>query len=420
MNRWYKLDNAAKIFPSVTSAKRSNVFRLSAVLKEKVDPALLEEALNLTITRFPSLKVKLKRGLFWYYLEENEAKASVRPDSPYICQRFKRRENNAFLFRVTYYLSKINLEVFHSLTDGTGALEFLKTITYNYLLLTGKEIDSENLILTSDFENVYEEYQDSFVQNYDASLKNNQRDPKALQFRGSLYANYYISIITGELDVLKLKEVARQYGATITEFLTSCLIFSAKSLTSLIKREDKPFQVLVPVNLRKHFPSKTLRNFSLFISPGTKLRADLTFEEIITEVKLAFESELQKEKLQQRIVANVTIEKNFFLRIVPLVIKEFVLRIGYSAWGDKLNSMSFSNVGQVKLPKDMEAYVQKFIFSNSASKTSPINLGAISYQDKLQVSFASSIHERDLQREFFRLLSSHGLEIIIETNELEV
>jgi hypothetical protein len=137
-------------------------------------------------------------------------------------------------------------------------------------------------------------------------------------------------------------------------------------------------------------------------------------------VKTVFENELKKEKLHERIVANVTIEKNIFLRVVPLVLKEIVLKIGYLAWGDKLNSMAFSNIGLVKLPKEMEPYVRKFIFSNSATGTSPGNLGAISYQDKIQLTFAGAIHERDLQREFFRILGKFGLEIIIETNELEV
>ena len=420
MNNWYKLDNAAKIFPSVTSDKRTNVFRLSVVLTEEVEPKLLEEALNITIIRFPPMKVKMKRGLFWYYLEENFAKAKVYPESPHICQRLKRKENNGYLFKVSYHSTRINLEVFHSLTDGSGALEFLKAVVYNYLILTGKKIDSENLVLTSDIENVYEEYQDSFVKNYKPSLKNNKRDPKAMQFRGSFYDDLYLSIVTGEVSVKALKEVAHKFSATITEFLTACLICSAKDLNHLFRSKDKPLQIFIPVNLRKYFPSRTLRNFSLFISAGMKLKEDLEFEAVLEVVKAVFQSELQKEKLQERIVANVMIEKNFFLRIVPLGIKELVLKIGYSAWGDKLNTMTFSNIGVVKIPKGMEPYVRKFIFTNGASKTSPINIGGISYRDRMQITFVGAIRERDLQREFFRMLANFGIEVIVETNELEV
>jgi NRPS condensation-like uncharacterized protein len=419
MNYWYKLDNAAKIFPSVTTDKRTNVFRLSAVITEDVDPQILEEALNNTINRFPSLKVKLKKGFFWYYLESNNARALIYPESSHICQRIKRKENNGYLFRVSYYASRINLEVFHSLTDGTGAMELLKALVYNYLLLTGKKIDSENLILT-DVEKVYEEFQDSFVKNYDSSLKNNKRDRKALQFRGTYYEDHYLSIVNGSVDVAALKQVAKRYEATITEFLTACYIYAAKDLLHFFKKTDRPFQIFIPVNLRRFFPSKTLRNFSLFIAAGSELRKDLTFDEVIAGVKQEFEQELVKEKLHERIVANVTIEKNIFLRIVPLMLKEFVMRIGYSAWGDSLNSAAFSNLGPVNIPKGMEPYVKKFIFMNGASYTCPVNLGAVSYRGTMELTFLSTIKERDLQKEFFRLLTGFGLEITIETNELEV
>jgi NRPS condensation-like uncharacterized protein len=419
MNYWYKLDNAAKIFPSVTTDKRTNVFRLSAIITEEVDPKILEEALNTTIDRFPSLKVRLKRGLFWYYLEGNDAKAIVYPESSHICQRLRRKANNGYLFRVSYFASRINLEVFHSLTDGTGALEMLKALVYNYLLLTGKKINSENLILT-DVEKVYEEYQDSFVKNYDSSLRNNKRDRKALQFRGTYYEDHYLSLVTGSVDVSALKEVAKRYQATITEFLTACLIYTGKDLMHFFKKTDRPLQIFVPVNLRRFFPSKTLRNFSLFIATGSVLKKDLNFDEVVATVKQDFEQELVKEKLHERIVANVTIEKNIILRIAPLALKELCMRIGYTAWGDSLNTATFSNLGQVTIPKEMEAYVRKFIFTNGASHTCPVNLGAISYGGKMELTFASTIKERDYQKEFFRFLAGFGLEITLETNELEV
>lgn len=420
MNKWYRLDNAAKIFPSVTSDKRTNVFRLSVVLTEEVNPDILKEALNITITRFPSLKVRLKRGLFWYYLEENNAEAIVYPESSHICQRLRRKDNNGYLFKVSYYSSRINLEVFHSLTDGTGALEFLKAIAFNYLLLSGKKVEDENLILTSAIESVYEEAQDSFVKNYKASLKNSKRDPKALQFRGNYYDDLYISLITGEVSVAKLKEVAHRYSATITEFLTACLLLSAVSQNHLFRGKGKPIQIFVPVNLRKNFPSRTLRNFSLYISAGLMPGEEASFEDVLEQVKKVFKEELTKEKLQERIVQNVTIEKNFLLRIVPLIVKEIVMKIGYNAWGDKRNTMTFSNIGVVKIPKSMEPYVRKFIFTNGASRTSPVNIGGISFQDKMQITFAGAIRERDIQKEFFRMLSKFGLEVVIETNELEV
>jgi NRPS condensation-like uncharacterized protein len=420
MNKWYKLDNAAKIFPPVTNKSRTNVFRLAAVLKEVVDPATLEEAVNITIRRFPSIKVKMKRGIFWYYLEENNANSKVYPEAPYICGILPRKAHNGYLFKFSYFNKRISLEIFHSLTDGSGALEVLKSVVYHYLILKGNIINTENLVLTDEIENVFEEHQDSFLKNYDSRLKNNYRDIKAMKIKGSLYEDSYRSLIIGMIDVKKIKEVARKYGATITEFLTAASIYAASKVPQLLAKRNRPFQVFIPVNLRNYFPSKTLRNFSLFIASGSYLNDELTFTDYLEIVKADFFKELTKKKMQERIVANVTIEKNLLLRLVPLFIKEFVLRVGFNAWGDALNTITISNLGKVVLPRDMVKHVDRITFTNGASETSPINIAAISYNDLLEVSFSSTIKERDFQREFFKILTDMDIDVQIETNQLEV
>lgn len=419
MTKWYKLDNAAKVFPSVSNKRRTNVFRLSFVLKENVDSDLLNEALEITLPRFMPLKVKLKRGLFWYYLEENKEKLTVFEENPFICERFKRKENNGYLFKVSYYKKRITIEVFHSLTDGSGALELLKAIVYNYLILKGHNIPSDNIILT-EIESTYEEFQDSFVKNYDKRLRLGSRGPKALQIKGNLYDRNWISLIVGNVYVDNIKEVAAKYQTTITQFLCACLIDTALKTPQLFEKKKKPFQMFVPVNLRKTFPSKTLRNFSLIISTGTNLNRQLSFEEICTIVKNDFEFGLQKDRLQAQIVANVMIEKNIIMRLVPLFIKEIVMKIGYNAWGESNNTMAISNIGKVDLPEAMQEYVDEVIFANGASENSPLNVGVISHGNKMNITFTSKIIERDFQREFFRLLSSLGISVVIETNELEV
>ena len=67
--RWMRLDNAAKIYPAARRNNWSNVFRLSFTLKEEVDPEVLQQALEVTVKRFPSIAARLRRGLFWYYLD---------------------------------------------------------------------------------------------------------------------------------------------------------------------------------------------------------------------------------------------------------------------------------------------------------------------------------------------------------------
>lgn len=419
MSRWFKLDNAAKVFPSVSNKRRPNVFRIAFELTEEVDPVILQDALNKTIDRFNSLKVKLKRGVFWYYLDPNNEKMDVFEEDPYMCRRITRKENRGYLFRVLYFKNRITVEIFHSLTDGTGGTELLKAICYNYLVLKGYELDSENLILT-DVESTYEEFQDSYLKNYDSRIKSAPRDVKALKLKGTLYDDSWLSLIVGSADLSKTKEVAKSFNATITEFLCACLIKTAMRTPYMFDTNKKPFQMLIPVNLRKVFPSKTLRNFSLVISSGCLIEKELDFQDILKIVKSDFEYGLRKEYLHAQIVANVVLEKNIFMRITPLFLKSFAMKIGYRAWGDSINSLTISNLGKVDLPKSMEDYVEKVVFSNGASSTIPVNCGVVSHKNKLVISFSSAIIERDFQREFFRLLSSYGIDIIIESNELEV
>jgi len=419
MRNWYKLDNAAKIFPSVSNKRRTNVFRLSFTLKEDINPEILQEALEVTINRFLPMKVKLKKGIFWYYFDLNREKPFIVEESPYLLQRFNRRGNNGYLFKIMYYQKRISLEIFHSLTDGTGALEFLKAVVFNYLLLKGYNLDSENLILT-DVENVHEELQDSFVKNYDKRIKLIPREEKALQIKGNLYEEHWLSLIIGTIDVDQIKKVAHEYGATITEFISACLIYAASKSLFLFEKKKKPFQIFVPVNLRRFFPSKTLRNFSLYIKTGAEIDSNIIFDDIISFVKEDFRTELVKDRMHARIVGNVTIERNIFMRLVPLFIKEIALKIGYKAWGDSANSMTFSNLGKVQIPSSMHPYIETVIFTNGASFTSGINCGSISFGNKLTISFTSSIVERDLQKEFYRLLAEFGIQVTIVTNHLEV
>lgn len=419
MRKWYRLDNAGKIFPSVSNARRSNLFRLTITLTEEINPVVLQEALNVTIKRFATFNVKLKRGFFWYYLEENKENPVIEAEDPFIMEPMTARESKGFLFRVSYYHKRIALEIFHALSDGYGGMQFLKSITYNYLLLLGKDIDSENMIL-ADIECIKEEDQDSFVKNYDNSIKIDRKEQKARHFKGTFYENNWVSLVSGKVKETELKKLCNQYDCSHTQLIVACLIASAYRCSNILDKTKHPFQVFVPVNLRRFFPSITLRNFSLYVRTKFHLDTEIPFPEIITKVKEDLLEELQKDKLHARIVANVKWEKYFFMRIVPLFMKQIGFKIGYNVFGENANSFSLSNLGKIDIPTSMKKYITDVDFSNGAGYTSPLNMGVIGYNGYITMVFTSKIIERDLQREFFRLLASLGLNVTLETNELEV
>ena len=158
---WYRLDNAAIIYPSIQSARITTMFRFAATLTEAVDPAALQNALVRIIDRFPYYRVRLSRGLFWYYLEHNPNIPRVEKDVKYPCGRLSTIANRGFLFRVRYYHRRIAVEFCHVLTDGTGAVTFLKALVYEYLKETGKNPGEPGGIFTVDEEPDSGEFEDA-------------------------------------------------------------------------------------------------------------------------------------------------------------------------------------------------------------------------------------------------------------------
>ena len=134
-SNWRKLDNAALAFPLVSGKNDTRVFRFYCELKEEVNPKALQEALNQTIETLPTFLMVLRKGLFWHYLEPCNLQPIVKEEYKEPCSRLYIRDKKTLLFEVTYYKKRINFEVFHVLTDGTGATEFLKELVSNYLYL---------------------------------------------------------------------------------------------------------------------------------------------------------------------------------------------------------------------------------------------------------------------------------------------
>lgn len=180
---WRKLDNSAKIFPISTGKKYSTVFRLSAVLKEEVEPKILEEAVQQTLEKYKFFKVRMKPGFFWYYLEDNAKNPKVEEEQDYPCKYIDGRHNNNYLFKVTYFKNKINIDIFHSLTDGNSGTTFFKEIIYTYLERMHPEMldEEERRVRKIEYDMNAE---DSYMKNYDKKAKSNASGKRAYVLKG--------------------------------------------------------------------------------------------------------------------------------------------------------------------------------------------------------------------------------------------
>lgn len=421
-NNWYKLDNAAKLYPAIISKIDSGVFRISANLKDVVTPDILSQAVNDLKNRFPSIYVKLKPGFFWYYFENNEKMPIIKEETPYINELIDLSKNNNYRFTVFYYNKRISLECFHSLCDGKGAIEFLKAIVYRYLELLGKKISDEGKVLTVNQIAKKEEIEDSFDKNYTKEVTKYRRVNKAYHIRDIHFLHYYdTGIINGKIKVEELLALARKNKATITEYLSALLtysIYQAYKTDKILKK--KPINISIPVNLRNFFSSKTLRNFSLFFYTSVSFsEKSLKFNDILKIIKKEFNKEIDKDKLQSNLNSNVAVEKNFFMKVVPLFLKNIALRMASDILGNSLNTMTLSNLGNIDIPESMKLYIKDFDFTLAGGYLQPNHLAVISCNGIITLSFSRTICDTCIEKIFFKFLSKKGINIEIESNMQE-
>lgn len=419
--RWMRLDNAGKIYPASKKRRWINKFRLSADLIEPVDVNVLNTAIQSTVKRFPSISVRLKRGVFWYYLEEVGAPPSAYPDfsCPLVSMSFPDIKKCAF--RVLYYENRIAVELFHALTDGNGGLIFLKTLVAEYLSLKyGIDIPKEKGVLDSSEDPSESELEDSFLKNA-GPVSGSRRESDAYHLTGSPEPDGFINITTGVIDTVELLKFSKFYGVSLTVFLVSVLIFAVSKIQNRKipeRRKHRPVKILVPVNLRKMFNSTSLRNFVLYVTPGIDTRmGDYTFEEILKIVYHQMGMELTDKQMLTRITANVKAEKYFILKIMPLFLKNAAMKIGYSLYGEKKSCLSFSNLGVINVPDIMYEYIDRFDFILGPQSTSPSNCGLLSFKDKTYISFTRNIKEPELERNFFTALRNFGIPVKIQSNQ---
>ena len=416
---WYKLDLSAIVYPTLQRKDFSSVYRLSVLLKEEVNPELLQKALDMTLLRFPTYKVAIRKGVFWRYLEPNNRPGPfVTPDIKNPCMPMPFKANNRYLLRVYYYGRRISLEAHHCLGDGTGGMCVLQTLTAVYLELLGHSITPSGFVLDIHSVPDPEELEDAYMRYANARVKPPRPGEKTYRVRGTKEPFYTLNIIDGIMSVKEVMAVAKKYHATLTEYLNAVLLYAL-----LKKQEDdvplhlRPVKIAMPVNLRRFFPSKTLRNFITMVYPSIDPRlGDYTFEEIVTQVHHYMKYYINEKFLRGDITTNAATQRNPVIRVVPLFIKDFVVRTFYTKVQDKNSSAGLTNMGALRVPEDMKPYIERFDIYMGQPFSSRTNCAIISFEDILTVNFASSIAEADVERNFFRKLVEDGIHVTIESN----
>lgn len=391
---WYTLENTAKLMPSMTNNLNTNVFRLACTLKEEVDANILQEALDEALIEFPIFLYTMKDGLFWHYLEKSNIKPKIELETTHPCASMK----SELLFRLSYFHKRINLEVYHVLSDGNGSMEFLKYIVSLYIEKKYGISSSETLISSSDFEKFADDFKKFDKSSYKIKL---QSLPKAYKLKFQFKNNTIPDFIEVHTDVSSVKREAKKYGVTITIYLTALLIESIIE-NARVKDLKRPIGIAIPVDLRNTFPSKTSRNFFYTLTVQYKYKEGENLEDIINCVKDQFTKIFSKENLQDVLNSFMVIQKIFIVRVIPNFLKDFIL--GYIAKMSKsVQTTVLSNLGQIKMPQEYEPFIESF---TTLMNTDDIQLTMCSFKDEMSLSFSSHIISKEIERSFIKKLQN--------------
>ncbi len=417
--KWMPLDNAAKIYPAARRKKWSNVYRLSMTLTEPVDEKVLQSALDVTVRRFPSLAVRLRRGVFWYYLQQIPGAPELSPEYSCPLVWMDKKELRRCAFRVITCGNRIAVELFHSLTDGNGGLAFLKTLVAEYLEQKYKiTVPAEAGVLDRREDVKAEELEDSFLK-YAGPIQASRRERTAWHLSGTREENGFLHVTCFRVPVEAALSKAHEHGVSLTALLTAAMMDALQQWQKELypRHKRKPVKVLIPVNLRKLFPSSTMRNFAMYTTPEILPRlGEYSFEEICRVVTAKMAEEITPKQMSMKIATNVNSEKLMAVRVLPLFIKNAVMKAVFDATGETKSCLSLSNLGQVRLPEVMLPYVERVDFILGVQAASPYNCGAVSFKDYLYLNFIRNTKEAALERHFYEVLHQLGLPVQVQTN----
>lgn len=413
--KWYKLDNAALMYPLVARGESISIFRVSALLRDPIDPVELQYAVNDIAARFPTICGSVKNGFFWPFIDRPTIPITVKPQTK-VPGRPMKVDSRRSQIRVNYIGNQISVEFFHSATDGTGGIIFLNSLLRRYFQRLGYKIDCTNCFDYRDIPSL-EEIRDNFAA---VTVKKNPppcpKPVKSKKLNGTLQRGGKYVTVHGVMSASQLKSVAKQHNATVTEYLGAVQLMALNRLAAVTNSpENPPIRVLIPVNLRRIYDMETIRNFSSYIFYQYNGQNDI--DEVIDDIRKQTEEQMTDDYFRGMVSFNYNNGNSPLLKIVPLAVKRFVLGCIVSGRGDGVvNCSTLSNLGIVKAPKQFDDLVLRydFMLGKPAKKTN--NFAVATYNDTCVISMTSPFVERDCEMYFFRKLAEAGIDIAVESD----
>ena len=408
---WFPLDDAAKIYPISMDHGSQQVFRISIYFKEDVIPELLQMALTFTIKRYASFATTLKKGFFWHYLDTVKKRFPIEEEHNLPCQPIKVSSSGSQSFRLMYHQNRVSAEFFHVLTDGTGALTFFKSLTAEYLRLCGIEAPLGDIWDINDTP-AREEFENAFVKVEKAKNSSGFVDKPAAQMNGRMTRRKPCRILHLKMDAVKLREVAKSYGATVTAYLLMQMFYACSASTDELSGD---INIQLPINMRKFYPSKTVRNFSMYCGIRIPIEKIGNKEELLAEINAQLLQKAEKEKMREMITAAVNIVSS--IRLIPLAIKQPIAKMIYGMLGEKIYTTTFSNLGVVNFPEEFMEHIDSMDFCLGAQVTNRLACTAITCAGVATFSISKMTLDPAFEEKMHQLLLADGIEVAVEGSD---
>ncbi len=413
-DNWYKVDNVAKVFLATLSKRDTKTLRVSATLTEDVDAELLQQAVLSAIQDRPQFQMRIRRGLFWHYMENTDIQPVVTEEHDRLCPLLYVPAKAMLHYRVTYFGKRINLELFHALSDGTGALEFLNIIVLDYLRLRypGKyaDVTIHSGASADDLE------QDSYRQFFGSMGLSGVTFSKRAYDPGGLKLPYsQLQFFEIHMPVAQVLPKAKELGVSLTSYMGAAWMMAIRDDMPPRKR-SLPVTVTLPVNLRNYYPSFTSRNFFNNVSVSHGFDSDITLEELAKEFDATLKSELAEDNIKKQMDNFETMEYVAPVRAVPLFIKQLVVRHGKKL-ADKKVSMVLSNLGEQKPPEEIKESIENYsAFCSSEHLFSTMS----SYRGDLSFGVSSPYMSTGVIKNLVRRFSREDINIRVYATEVIV
>lgn len=412
---WFKLDNAAMIYPAARGRDWNFVFRISAVLKDKVNVEILQKTVDEILPRFPSFNVSLKSGFFWNYFDINFNRLKVQEEKDFPCKPFDIYNTHKHLIRILYTDYKISFECFHALSDGRGGLFFFNTLIARYLINIGESVPESDAYTNAKDLPTSAELEDSFLKNYTKEKCKRPKEKPAFKIKGELLPANVVNSTTFVMSSTEVKKIAKEQGLNIGAFLAAVVGFSVQKENA---QNKKPVRISVPIDLRDCYNSQTLRNFSSYINIEFPME-NFSFDDAAKISKEAIAS-INKEFLQSNINSNVSLQKNPFIKAFPLFVKAPIMKMCFNYMGENYQTLALSNIGNVNLPDVFSNHIERLEVNLGKSKHNEKSIGIVGFNDVLVMTISSKIQENITECNIANTLVSLGVNVTVESNRRDL